>query len=508
MKTLRIFLNYHYSLAFPELPQRGSAQGVALPVKVLDEQGTILADGIASSRKPAQIELADENQRVFARLTWPSGRTETQELDLSGSGSFDITFSDAGISRNEWSAWAIPRLNKGTQLAKSDRSFNLEIGRYAKVWLRIWRFEGTEWKSTQMAPSMQYKSDAARQIDLSLERYPHLLQIGGSDVPWRFIALPGGGPCRVLLTPNDSNDLRADPLKVVVTSFRTDVETLLEFLARDSIREASTMAGSEAVAYELFEDKFNDPIAAVVGGYFLLRVENWERVPLSWWNYLSSFSWVPDTAILHCIRLLRAGITGEDSRLTALRLFKDCLDRGWPVYEEGLQLLQEAGSLLKHIANAADAPYFSRVDALSLAKTWAGSSLSFYGREPAKPSTVLWVGMPDAPRRRQLASRDWVEQVGQFNSQTVKEEGIPDVSIASRLLTSSEFIKEFSPKTSMQFASSENETFRSERIESDLYAGRRSVGPIQSKRKERARVDTKKGNWMLLGDIGSDNSSG
>lgn len=444
MRTLKVKLDYGSSTS-PQ-PQRGSDQGIALPVRVLEAQGTALAEGVATLEHPAEVELPDNYEIVFVRLTWPSGKTKTQKVVLKAQGITEVTFSDTDIARNAWSAWAVPRLNPMTSLATPEESSNMSIERYAKVWLQLWRFIDGQWRRAPMVPRMQYRSEVARQIDLDLVAAPHLLQIGGSNVPWRFVALPGAGPCRILLTPNESKDPRADPLKVIVTGFRSDAETILEFMARDSVRAANTLVNSETIARELFEEKFNDPIAAVAGAYYLLRTENWERVPLYWWENLSSnFIWIPDTAILHCMRLLRAGLENKEAITKALDLFKYCLDRGWPVYEEGLQLLQEANSLLRLIANREDAGYFARVDTLATAKVWSGSALSFYGREPAKPSSVLWVGSPDAPRRQHLASAGWVHNYIKSIAHISDDTTPLTTSDISRIMGSLSFAREFAP---------------------------------------------------------------
>lgn len=407
MKALSAHLEYRTSIS-PQYQRSSNSLGMALPIKVLDTNGTILANVLASLQQPAEFSLSDKLETVFVRLTWPSGKTETQRVSLLTNETARVTFSDEKIARHEWSAWAMPLLNSRSSRTIHDQSHGTSLAAYLKVWLRIWQFGDNNWHPMPIAPVMQYKSEAARQIDLNLGAKPHLLQIGASNVPWRFVALPSGGPCRVLLTPNESKDPRADPLKIVVTSFRIDAETLLEFMARDSVRAANTMANSAEMAVLLFEEKFNDPIAAIAGAYYLLRINNWERVPIGWWENLSHhFQWLPDTAIVHCIRLLRAGLENERAKVEAITLFKACIDRGWPVYEAGLQLLQEASSLLRQIADPRDAEYFARVESLATAKTWAGAALSFYGKEPSKPSAVLWVGMPKAPRRRHLSRPEW-----------------------------------------------------------------------------------------------------
>lgn len=485
MRALVVNLDYGSSV----LPQyrRDSSLGTALPVKVLDADGTIIADALTSQHLPAEFNIPDDFQTVFVRLTWPSGKTETQRVTLSPNSTSAVTFSDANIARNEWSTWAIPLLNSRASAVSVKRPSGHTIEDYLKVWIKVWQFEQGKWHSMPIIPRMQFGSDVARQVDLELDAKPHILQVGGSAVPWRFVALPSSGPCRILLTPNDSKDPRADRLKIVVSSFRTDAETLLEFLARDEVRAANTMANSVEMAVMLFKEKFHDPIAAVAGAYYLLRIDDWDRVPLWWWENLSrNFPWIPDTAIVHCVRLLRAGLEDELARVEAVDLFKRCLDRGWPVYEEGLQLLQEAGSLLRHIADRGDAEYFAKVESLVTAKVWAGAAFSFYGKVPSKPSAVLWVGMPNAPRRRRLARPEWLTEVIKMNQQMVEDPNQTTASKVSRQISSLSFAQEFVAQR-LQFANMASPRQR----------------PLEIAQTNESRVDKKAGDWLVLGDIGN-----
>lgn len=506
MRSLTVGLDYK-SLTSPKRG-RENELGIALPVKVLDADGSIIADALTSLDRPAEFRISDEFRTVFVRLAWPSGKTETKRVNLQQNEMAKVVFTDTKFARNEWSAWATPLLNSRASRFCGERSSGASIEAYLSVWLRIWQFDQGKWHQMPINPLMQYKNDVARQMDLDLVAKPHLLQVGGPSVPWRFIALPSSGPCRILLTPNDSKDPRADPLKIVVTSFRTSAETLLEFLARDAVRAANTMVSSVEMAISLFEEKFHDPLAALIGAYYLLRIEDWDRVPLRWWQNLSgNFSWIPDTAIVHCVRLLRAGLEDEIARVKAITLFKACVDRGWPVYEEGLQLLQEAGSLLRHISSRQDAEYFAKVESLVTAKTWAGAALSFYGKEPSRPSAVLWVGMPNAPRRRRLSHPAGVRELIQQNQLVVEDLNLTMASKVSRQMSSLMFAKEFvaqrppnkntlrkrsrQESSSESFEESENSAVKDYWLshEIDDKNGKKTAEPH--------------GNWLLLGDIGN-----
>lgn len=400
MKHLTILLAYGVA-EFDR--RRGPEAGLALPVKALDVEGSVLAEGATSADRPVTLELPDATDVVFVQLTWPSGRAETQRVRLEGSTHAEVTFTDSRIAPNEWSAWAVPKLNPKTPLAMARGDMDLGLDRFEKVWLRLWKFEQGAWTQEKLKPEATYRNGAAWQLDLTLGQLSWLLQIGGSKVTWRFVALPGGGPARVLITPKDSTDPRADALKVIVTSFRADAEALLEFLARDAMRAVDALAGSEALAQQLFAEKFDDPISAVAGAYYLLRVGTWKRVPLRWYENLSrQFRWLPDAAIVHCVRLLREGSDAQGSAFHAHDLFAECLNRGWPIYGEGIALLQEAAASLRGGTARSGHALFNKVQSLGAAKAWAGAAASFYGRTPNTPSALQWVGMPRAPRRRRL----------------------------------------------------------------------------------------------------------
>lgn len=399
MKELTVWLDY----GMADFGRRGPASGLALPVKALDAEGSVLSEGAASVDLPARLQVPDTTDLAFVRLTWPSGHSETQRVDLRAQPKPSVRFNDSRIAPNEWSAWAIPKLNPQTPLARAERSIDLGLDRFDKVWLRLWRFDRETWKKQTLQPEQTYRSGAAWQLDLRLDAAPWLLQIGGSLVTWRLVSLPGGGPARVLITPKDSNDPRADALKVVVTGFRADAETLLEFLARDALRAVDALAGSAALAQQLFAEKFEDPLSAVAGAYYLLRFDAWDRVPLRWFETLSrSFEWLPDAALVHCIRLLREGATPRGTSPGPHELFAQSLQRGWPIYAEGVTLLHEAAASLRGSFARSDPTPFERARALGTARAWAGAAASFYGRSPDEPSPLQWVGMPRAPRRRRL----------------------------------------------------------------------------------------------------------
>jgi hypothetical protein len=198
----------------------------------------------------------------------------------------------------------------------------------------------------------------------------------------------------VLITPSESTDPRREPLKVVVTSYRRDAETLLEFLARDSLRAATSLATTGPLATRLLQEKTDDPISAIIGAYFLLRTDGWRSVPAHWFdNLFHMFPWVPDPAIIRCVIALRSGVSvGTGGVERAVADLETAWRRGLPVFAEGITLLQEAASVLRASERAPKHEVFESIERLAASEAWAGAMLSFRGERPTFPSPEKQLG--------------------------------------------------------------------------------------------------------------------
>lgn len=165
MKLLKVSLVYSASDYSPTGNTRGSP--LALPLRVLDPEGGLIAEGVASGMQAADFKVPPDFETVFVRLTWPSGKSQTQRVSLAGRDSAEIAFTDSTIARNEWSAWAVPRLNPRSSLARPESSPGVSIDRYDHVWLKLWQFINGSWVRAQVTPTAQYRNDAAKQLDFS-----------------------------------------------------------------------------------------------------------------------------------------------------------------------------------------------------------------------------------------------------------------------------------------------------------------------------------------------------
>jgi V8-like Glu-specific endopeptidase len=110
----------------------------------------------------------------------------------------------------------------------------------------------------------------------------------------------------------------------------------LRYSAQGMLTEASQLLRDEkqqqalGQATQLLNDKYEDPVAATVGAYGLLKFGNNDR--RDWIkNLCNDFSWLPDGAAIEAECLAREGKNEE-----SLRTFLKLADRGIPLFTDGL----------------------------------------------------------------------------------------------------------------------------------------------------------------------------
>jgi len=422
MKTLEVSLDYVSSdlaMRSPKSLELGAS--TPFPFRVVDAHGGALAEGAVNSRQSTRVEFDDplNNDVLFVRLVWPTGRATTQMVDYSGSQGAAVNFTDEMVGEDAWAKWAAPRVPYARVPMSSSRSEGRvdrgdAVDRFGNVWLRLWTHTASGWALVDGMPRSSSESNAkARQMDLQLGPGSHLLQVGGAQMPWVFVSLPGNGPCRVYLTPNPAADAMNLPLKLVVTSFRPEAETLVEFLSRDALRAADSIGRFGPVAMKLLQGKVEDAVSAIAGAYYLLRVGRWRETPIEWFDNLYNwFPWSADAALIRCVVTLRKGLNTQDDTLRALEQLRQSVDRGVPLFEEAHRVQVEAHTLLRGLlfpssaeADSSDRylapaqpdkfkPLIDKCQAFAAARAWTGPSFSYFGGVPDQPSSQKTRGAP------------------------------------------------------------------------------------------------------------------
>lgn len=388
MRVLNIHLDFSAINESEYGSQPGSTGASPFPFKVLGEHGQLLAEGVADSSGPTRVQLPDiaGEQKIFVRLAVPNGRPVSRPAVLSSPAEASVHFSADDLPGETWAKWALARSAPSKAAPKP-------LARLGRVWFRLWSRDGVHWLSSRQLPrSNSMFSGAARQVDFDLpESTQHLLQFGGTHVPWSFVALPPGRS-RMFFTTNSEPTSGSLPVKVVLTRFQPEAETLLEFMARDSLRAADSVSKWGPVATQLLYNKFEDPISAIIGAYFLLRIGRWKQADLQWFeNLYSRFAWSSDAALIRCAVSGRRGLSKPGDAARFLEQLRDCFARGVPLFEEGHRILLEVHSIVASLSSedgvtdSLKAELVDACEALSSARVWAGSSFAFKGAHPDAP---------------------------------------------------------------------------------------------------------------------------
>jgi hypothetical protein len=143
--------------------------------------------------------------------------------------------------------------------------------------------------------------------------------------------------------PADENERR---WKIVVRA-RTKhriADTVGGYLNRGDLHSAATLAASAETAQELLQEKVEDPFAAVVGAYLLLRLRRLDLLHDWTYNLAMMYPEIPDAAIIRGWHLVQAGARQREAEIRGC--FAQALAGPLPIFTEGLQLLSEGARLL------------------------------------------------------------------------------------------------------------------------------------------------------------------
>ncbi len=151
------------------------------------------------------------------------------------------------------------------------------------------------------------KLSPAREIEIPLTVGQFCLQV---EDPGRklakFVALPPADPVKVQIDGSQFQGTDADRLKVSVRGTNPGAESLLTYLSRGAFEAARTVGGAVLDDAEMnLQRKGKDPSGAAIGGYFLLRAEQLDRLHDWTGNLAERFPWLPDGCVIHAWHLLK-----------------------------------------------------------------------------------------------------------------------------------------------------------------------------------------------------------
>jgi|GEM_PF-3183017 len=334
-------------------------------------QRTPITAAIPASGNLDIEDIRPGNYSVQALL--PNGTSLRQEVEV-GEGSAYVLLDNPHQSPGEKLVNAVAMRRVLNQAA----TINFVSTRPARdLFLELWRNGEDGWQPTALPNGVDWMSqDPTNALTARVEIYPdnvqRVLKIGGPKIPVRFVMVPPYVPSQVVVfqrpagleSPKQQQqadgvalESTRDPICVSVMTMNPVAEGLLSYALQGHHEAARTI--QDAVAKELMNQKFQDPVGATAGAYAMLQSGAISDV-LDWLaNLTDEFEALSDGLLI--ISALAIGSKIPESKLRQLPAMRGlrfksesdeqvrreviamtCLgmayERGLPLYTEGLRL--------------------------------------------------------------------------------------------------------------------------------------------------------------------------
>lgn len=182
------------------------------------------------------------------------------------------------------------------------------------------------------------------------------------------------------------------------------LEGLLALLQRGELEEATELEQHAALAERLLYGKRENIVGAAVGGYYLLRTNDYERLH-DWASNLADwFEWMADGPIIHAWQIIgeyrkSRGENGSGTLEKARKRLLLAARRGFPIYTEGLRLLRDGLLLFDQRAEGTDKEVrtaLRQIGGYVASANWNASTTTFIGKTPNEPSPERISGVPES----------------------------------------------------------------------------------------------------------------
>lgn len=379
----------------------------------------------SGSSTPIRIEIFDQNLKLIVQEWVQGGAFEKYDVEP---GVYNVRVSSASGAVVDQTVHVEPNTSKkcyaplyrvspheSQQWAYLTQPINpagghlLSDDRFKGVWMRLWRrLELGEQERWEVEPvPIENPSQASWNADSVTYRFRtpsqglYVIQVGGPKIRWKMVALPSSAEIMVLVRPAPNPVASVHPLDIVVSSSDGVTESLLTLLQRGDLSSAKGLAEQSQLAETLLYQKGFNADAAAVGGYFLLRLGDLERLHDWAANLANGFEWMADGPVIHAWQLIHASKQGGDAHSQGLRQARsrllEAVKRGFPIYTEGLRLLRDGLLLLSRHAGGEDAQIsdaLARIGRYTAVTDWSSTSTTFTGDSPDMPREKSRKGTP------------------------------------------------------------------------------------------------------------------
>lgn len=168
-----------------------------------------------------------------------------------------------------------------------------------------------------------------------------VLELDQDNGEKQYVALPPSQKLKCLIRLSEDPTRGGKGFDVSIKASNTRAQALLSLINSGDMSRARSLYAISAE--QLLYEKMEDPVGAAIGGYYLLKVQELQRLH-NWANNLAErFTWLPDGCVIHAWQMILQNATDKDRDYTQRirQRLLEALSRGMPLYTEGLRLLYE-----------------------------------------------------------------------------------------------------------------------------------------------------------------------
>jgi hypothetical protein len=322
----------------------------------------------------ATVEVVSPDLEVVQRVMLDPGRSTTVQVPSEASflrvhlpSGQVVTLKDPGNLTREVSLHTIQRRLQGSQPPfeeePPEQSSMTEIRRYLRGQSRTTTPKPTL-ATGPLTPLLTLRAYGRAELTGARGPISGVLASSGREAQWHLAHNPQQPPLALkilaqsgtrleLRVPGNASRIwaRADTLRdqsavsfsVRIATIASSADTIASYLQRGDLYSAEAMAQWIGEAAELLFDKMEDPYAAAVGAYLLLRLKKFDEMHDWARNLASRFDFLPDGCVIWAWQLIHQQPSNADEIRKYLLM---AVDRGLPVYSEGLRLLTDGLRLM------------------------------------------------------------------------------------------------------------------------------------------------------------------
>lgn len=325
------------------------------------------------------------------RLNLASGKQMEQIVEIMEGQETKLDFDISQFSPRESQEWMyFTKSNSGENPVTSPfRNDSLSQNKkYLKgISARRWLFQNSVWSSLDVPEITNRLIDTIGEAyQLNISPGMQILEVTTPGKLSSFVCLPPGNDLKCMIKIAEGPEEVVPELDISVSISNEKAQSLLSLIASGDMGKAKSLVPAKD-AEELLYSKIEAPASAAIGGYYLLKSGELEKLH-DWANNLANwFTWMPDGAIIHAWQMIQQG-TGN-SNITPIRnRFLEAVNRGVPIYSEGLRLLYEGLTMLSFELKKEDTAIemaLKRIKAYMNAADLSQETTTYVGTYPDQP---------------------------------------------------------------------------------------------------------------------------